>query len=147
MIVLGIDPGKSGGLAWRGMPEVSALAVSMPETISDLLMEVKRLKVDFAVLEKVHSMPTDGRSSIFKFGRGVGHLEMALTAAGIPYEEVTPQKWMRALGITPRAKSETKTQFKNRLKQKAQQLFPAMPVTLKTADALLIAHYAWRTRK
>jgi hypothetical protein len=83
---------------------------------------------------------------MFKFGMGYGALRMALTALEIKYEEVPPQKWQKELGIVTRNKErESHTQFKNRLKAKAQQLFPTMDVTLKTCDALLIAEFCRRT--
>jgi hypothetical protein len=43
-----------------------------------------------------------------------------------------------------KSSEHTKTEWKNRLKAKAQQLFPQQSkhITLKTADALLIAEYA-----
>ena len=72
---------------------------------------------------------------------------MALTAAGIPFEEVTPVVWQRGLGIPVRKKDESRSQFKGRLKAKAQQLFPQVKVTLKTADALLISEYCRRKRE
>jgi Holliday junction resolvasome RuvABC endonuclease subunit len=97
-----------------------------------------------AVIEHVHAMPKQGVSSTFKFGVGYGGLRMALIAASIPFEEVTPRTWQKALGVVVRKKTETKTQFKNRLKAKAQQLFPRESITLKTADALLIAEYCRR---
>jgi len=82
-------------------------------------------------------MPGQGVASSFKFGQGYGSLEMALTAAGIPFERVTPQKWQKALGCL------TKGQ-KNVSKRKAQELFPTMKVTHATADALLIAEWGRR---
>ena len=105
------------------------------------------------MIEKVHSFPGQGVASSFKFGMGFGGLIMALVSSGIPFEFVTPRVWQKAMGITPREKSnrsdftESKTQFKNRLKAKAQQLFPAVRVTLKTSDALLIAEYCRRKHK
>ena len=89
-------------------------------------------------------MPKQGVSSSFKFGKGYGFLRGCLIAAGIPFEEVTPQAWQKALEIPKKSKSETKAQFKNRLKALAQQWFPDQLVTLKTADALLIATYCFR---
>jgi crossover junction endodeoxyribonuclease RuvC len=96
------------------------------------------------MIEKVHSMPKQGVASSFKFGRGYGGLRMALIAAGIPFEEVTPQAWQKALAIPKRSKTETPVQWKNRLKALAQQLYPDIKVTLKLADALLIATYCQR---
>jgi len=147
MTILGIDPGQSGGIAilWN---DRDATTLKMPETERDV-WEAVRFDFGskaFAFIEKVHSMPGQGVASTFKFGVGYGGLRMALIAAGIPFVEVTPQGWQKALGIPARKKTETKAQFKNRLKSHAQQLFPDQQVTLATADALLIAEYGRRTR-
>ena len=97
----------------------------------------------FAIIEAVHSFPGQGVASSFKFGMGYGGLRMALVAAGIPFEAVSPQKWQKVMGIPPK-KGETKTQHKNRLKARAQELFPSLKITLATSDALLLAAYAQR---
>ena len=83
---------------------------------------------------------------MFKFGMSYGGLRMALTAAQIPFESATPQNWQKSLGIGKKGKTETRTSFKNRLKAKAQQLFPNLKVTLATSDALLLAEYCRRKR-
>lgn len=108
---------------------------------------------NFAVIEKVGGYIGTAQpgSSAFKFGRGVGVLIGLLIAARIPFEEVHPRTWQKALSIHPRAKKssgseESKGQFKNRLKSKCQQLFPTQRPTLKTCDALLICEYAKRKR-
>lgn len=144
-VFLGIDPGASGGLAVLVSGAVGV--TPMPKTERDVwewVLAVSRRGETFAVIEKVHAMPGNGVSGMFKFGMGYGGLRMALIAAGVPFEDVTPQAWQKSMGITQRGKTETKPQFKNRLKAKAQQLFPEKEVTLSTADALLIAEYARR---
>jgi len=153
-LYLGIDPGKSGGIATvtsNGVPE----AHKMPPTETDTLSLITSFQeeggegVKFAVIEKVGARPGDGVVSMFKFGMGYGSLRMALIALGIPFEEVRPQTWQKGLDIPPRKKSgrgaESHTQFKNRLKAKAQQLFPDVDVTLAICDALLIAEFCRRT--
>ena len=146
MIYAGIDPGQSGGLA---MIDNNVSVVKMPSTDQDIWNWFSNLKNTkcFAVIEKVHSMPGQGVASTFKFGMGYGGLKMALTASGTPFEEITPRKWQKALGIVPRSKTESKTEFKNRLKAKAQQLFPDIKMTLAICDALLIAEYNRRNQK
>lgn len=119
----------------------------MPDTLQDLWELIQDIQHGQCIwpnklpckayLEQVHSMPGQGVASSFKFGQGYGSLEMALTAAGIPFERVTPQKWQKALGCL------TKGQ-KNVSKRKAQELFPTMKVTHATADALLIAEWGRR---
>lgn len=145
---LGIDPGQGGGLGTIVLESTEAgfvSAIPMPPTEMDTWYAVKAHRtVKRAVIELVHSMPKQGVASSFKFGKNYGMLRGFLIAAGIPFEEVSPRKWQGALGITPRGKTETKTQFKNRLKALAQQWFPNVPITLKTADALLLAEYIRR---
>lgn len=143
-VIIGIDPGASGGIAW--ISDGEACVEKMPETLVDLwelLGDIQHGKLIWnkqrckAYLEQVHSMPGQGVASSFKFGQGYGALEMALTAAGIPFERVTPQKWQKALGCLTKGD-------KNVSKRKAQELFPQLKITHATADALLIAEYGRR---
>jgi Holliday junction resolvasome RuvABC endonuclease subunit len=142
MITIGIDPGKNGGIAWiqDGKPCVE----KMPETLQDLWELVcdiadlapsstKHLDCK-AYIEQVHSSPQMGVKSAFTFGNGFGHLEMALTASGIPFERVRPQVWQKATGCLSGGD-------KNVTKARAQELFPSLKITHATADALLIAAY------
>ena len=148
-VYLGIDPGASGGLAF--LDEEFAAVTAMPPTRKDLWdwLHNEDLTKVFAVIEKVGGHVGDKQpgSRMFEFGRNYGECLMALTAAGVPHEEVPPQKWQKALGIPPRKKDESRTQWKNRLKAKAQQLFPGVKVTLSVADALLIAEFCRRMRE
>lgn len=149
MTIIGVDPGESGGIAWHEAGEMRV--EKMPETLADLWELVFRkiacrapkycidpakqcLK---AYIEQVGPMPKQGVVSVFKFGRGYGNLEMALTAASIPFERVTPQKWQKAMGCMTRGD-------KNVSKRKAQELFPQLNITHATADAALIAEYGRR---
>lgn len=87
-------------------------------------------------------MPNNGGSRAFTFGRGFGHLEMALLSCHIPVVEVTPQKWQKALQLGNKGK-RTETQWKTKLKERAEQLFPEVgKITKATSDALLILEYA-----
>ena len=138
--VCGIDPGKQGGLAFKDGNKVQAISFSnltQPE-IAHKLREFMPQKV---YLEKVHSMPGQGVSSVFKFGEGFGHLKGTLDALGIPYELVSPLKWQTNLGCRTGGD-------KNVSKTKAQQLFPQVPkITHYIADALLIMEYGCRLEK
>jgi crossover junction endodeoxyribonuclease RuvC len=145
---LGIDPGKSGGLCRLSESgEVAALSV-MPDTELDTWQWFQGWGTEFALIELVHSMPQQGVSSTFTFGKGYGGLRMALTAVGIPFETVTPQAWQKGLGITPKKKIESKAEFKARLRAFAQRLFPSLDLwgrtkgeQLSVCDALLIAEF------
>lgn len=139
MNYIGIDPGKSGGIAII-TPGGGAYAHKMPETDRDLLDLLSEFSADDnrAVLEQVHAMPGQGVTSTFTFGRGYGKLEMALCASLIPFETVTPQKWQKLMGCLTKGD-------KNVSKAAAQRLFPHLKVTHAIADALLIAEYCRRT--
>jgi Holliday junction resolvasome RuvABC endonuclease subunit len=145
MITIGIDPGKSGGIAW--IDETGKACVEkMPDTLKDLWELIDTIRGGYyricnegckAYIEQVSSSPQMGVVSAFTFGNGYGHLEMALTAAGIPFERVRPQAWQKAMGCMSKGN-------KNVTKRKAQELFPQIKVTHATADALLIATYGTR---
>lgn len=141
-ITIGVDPGANGGIAWI-TSDGKACVEKMPDTLQDLWELVESIGFqapDFtpyqikAYIEQVSSSPQMGVVSAFSFGRGYGNLEMALTAAGIPFERVRPQVWQKALGCMTKGD-------KNVSKRKAQELFPDRKITHATADALLIAHY------
>jgi hypothetical protein len=136
MQYLGVDVGVSGGLALLDDAGAVVWAVKMPATDADLFALVPTTDT-VAVLEKVHSSPQMGVASAFTFGAGYGRCRMALTAARIPFDELTPQTWQRKLGGLSGGD-------KHLLKARAQQLYPSVKITLATADALLLAALARR---
>lgn len=140
MVILGLDPGMAGGIAVLGRPQPER------DVFEFLNNQYILARWDIrAYLERVHSMPKQGVASSFTFGRNYGFLRGCLVALGIPFEEVTPQRWQRALGCLTK-RGATRTQHKNAMKAKAQNLFPQLKVTLATADALLICEYGRRLR-
>ena len=148
---VGIDPGASGGIAIISGKGITAIPMPFTESdIWDYLSNVGRLINPFAVIEKVTGYvggPGNTGSSMFKFGTNYGCLRMALIAAKIPFEEVMPQVWQKGLQIAKRKPTESKTEWKNRLKSGAQRLFPDTKVTLACADAILIAEFCRRKRE
>ena len=145
---LGIDPGKSGGVAWVSSDGKGLYVYPTTDdeyALSSFFSGYKKGEAK-AVLEKVHAFPGQGVSSMFTFGRGYGFLRGCLVSQEIPFEDVTPQAWQKALGIPKKGKDEKKTDFKKRLRAKAQQLFPSFSseISLAVGDAVLIAEYARR---
>ena len=142
-ITIGVDPGANGGIAWIDY-NGKACVEKMPDTLQDLwdlicdITSYPQSSIDGrnykAYIEQVASSPQMGVVSAFSFGRGYGNLEMALTAAAIPFERVRPQVWQKALGCMTKGD-------KNVSKRRAQELFPDRKITHATADALLIAYY------
>ena len=151
---IGIDPGAAGAcvaLLDNGTIKEIRFGKVTQKEISDFFMDLA-FEDCYCVLELVGAMPGNGNSSMFTFGKNVGFIIGLLVASGIPYQETVPRSWQKALGIQPRfkpkkgepGKEETKPDFKKRLKQKSEQLFPAQKITTDTADAYLIAEFCKR---
>lgn len=157
MIYIGIDPGKTGGISML-LPgefiEPRIIVYPMPLTekgISNIFKDIvdpgntSKIEVQ-ALIEQVHAFPGQGVTSMFTFGQGYGFLRGCLVSLGIPFTEVTPQKWQNHYGLR-KAKNETQTEYKKRILQKAQNMFPDTSVALSTADSLMIAEYLKQTYK
>lgn len=144
-VLMAIDPGKSGGIAYRN--HLGVFAVKMPETIQELFMFLEGFKASHTVvmMEKVgkHRLGNSAQSSA-TFAKHVGHLEMALVAAELPTYEVTASSWMKEVvpgrpkGVDPKQVRDRK----NYIKDQMQRRHPHLKVTLATADALGILEYA-----
>lgn len=147
---VGIDPGASGGIAVIH-PDGKVECCKMPDTERDVWGVLKDIGIisagqAVAIIEKVGGYigKNQPASRAFKFGQSYGGLRMALIAAEITFDEIAPQTWQKGVGVISK-KDEGKTEHKNRLKAKAQQLFPKQKITLATADALLLAWYCKKT--
>lgn len=155
MIVLGIDPGASGALAFFDTIAGTLDIVDMPvvtverngktkrEISAPMLAGIVRpRKVDCAALERVFSRPGQGVSSVFAFGVASGIVTGVLAGLEIPVDLVTPQAWQKATGTR---------NGKDGARQRAADLFPAYAATFARkkddgrADAALIAY--WRFMK
>lgn len=147
MTYIGIDPGKSGGLAF--IDKETGDAVAIPFDKSDYAETLERLSCGGAVccLEHVHAMPKQGVCSMFAFGENFGWIQGVLTAHRIPYQLVSPHVWKREFSIAGKDKTKADSV------RVAQMLFPRTSL-LRTAachvphdgmaEALLMAEYARR---
>jgi len=145
---IGVDPGSSGSICEVSAEGLASIVTKADKSYAHIWDKIFQPRFDnsVAVIELVHSMPGQGVSSTFRFGQSFGMLLAMLTAAGIPYVKVTPAVWCKEFGLKKK-KEESNTDWKNRHKQLAQELFPDVDVTHATADALLIAEYCRRTNK
>lgn len=146
-LFIGIDPGKSGGIAYIDTQD--NISGTMPYSDTELINLCRDASHDWnkevvCCLEKVGAMPGQGVVSMFSFGQSVGYIKGVLESFRIPYQEITPQKWKREFGLTSdKAKSA----------EVCRKLFPdvsllASPRCKKPhdgmAEALLMAEYARR---
>jgi len=152
MIILGIDPGLSGALAFLNVEDGILDIVDMPtvsitrngktknEVSAPMLASVIRARqVDSAIIEKVGAMRGQGTSSMFSFGRSVGMIEGVLAGLMIPVDYVTPQRWQKSIGVRD---------GKDGSREIAARLFPAYAAMFMRkkdngrSDAALIAYWA-----
>lgn len=151
MIVLGIDPGLSGALAFYDTTTEVLVVMDMPtvevtrngknkrEVSPALVADMVAGKgIEKAFMERVSAMPGQGVSSMFSFGRSAGILEGVLAAYEIPTTMVTPQAWMKAMGVRA---------GKDGSRERAMQLFPQYSTAFSRkkddgrSDAALIAKF------
>ena len=153
--IIGIDPGDSGAISFVSTKTNKLYVRKCHELISgrriSLLNAVEAFNTDenIAYIEKVHAMPHDGRSSLFKFGvnygawLGILHSNRKINKI----IEVTPQKWMKfwqeKIGVKF---SKNKTERKREIKEiAANYLSPNIKPTLWNADSILITMYGMYT--
>lgn len=147
-MILAIDPGNLGGLAFLGTRDSTLLALySMPLTESlsaghtrhfidgeRVAQLVQQYQPVCAVVERVSSRPGQGVAGVFAFGRGVGVLEGVLQALGIPISYVVPQVWKRHHGLIKQPKRASL--------EMARELYPEADMPLVKhegrAEAILI---------
>lgn len=146
MMIVGIDPGKNGGICVLKSGRMILLSKT-PETPMGMLVLMRKIaglsKGDcVCYLEKVGGMPGNGGSAMFNFGQTYGLTVMALLATNIKTVTVTPQKWQKFFQLGTKSACASNTIWKNKLKAKAEQLFPEKKLFLWGSDAVLIAEYA-----
>lgn len=139
-LVLGIDPGISGGAAIISTDRSFIQTISFKNSPSSEIvqwLEGHKPCLKAVLIEKVHSYPKQGVCSVFTFGQNYGFWIGILTGLGISYKRVYPLRWQTTMQCrTGGDKNITKT--------KAQNLFPKLKITHAIADALLIAEYGRR---
>jgi hypothetical protein len=145
--ILAIDPGASGGVAWRDS-DGTIHAEPMPEGMTaqiDLIRSIHaQNRLGVAIMEKTGGyMPGNSGPGAATFARHCGRLEAALYCLGIPTEQVAPAKWMKALGAWPTEKQDRK----RAIREEMQRRYPHLAVTLKTADALALLTWYRQTQK
>lgn len=154
---IGIDPGLSGAIA-RYDPATGNLIVhDVPthelkrngktkrevdlHTLARIVDDLTKEPGGSILIEQVSSMPGQGVSSVFSFGKVYGILLGISAATFVPLETVTPAVWKKAMGVTA---------SKDGARAKASSLLPQSShlwTRVKDADraeAALLAVYASR---
>lgn len=131
MIILGIDPGLSGGLALVRVDVAGGIdllaAVDVPTTGEKAKRRVDVPRVlefvrspgrtpDHGFIERAQAMPDQGSSSGFVYGRAVGALEACVEGLMVPHTVIETTAWKKAHGLIKREKEDSR--------QRAIKLFP-----------------------
>ncbi len=144
MIYIGIDPGKSGAMAFIGEEGITVIPFDEARYLGHIRALAQAPVQTRACVESVSAMPGQGVTSMFNFGKGFGWILGILDSANISYELVRPQKWKKEFSITA---------DKNTSIAVCKRLFPEVsllptPRCKKDSDgmaeALLMAEYARR---
>jgi|TARA_R100000664_G_scaffold14874_1_gene23273 crossover junction endodeoxyribonuclease RuvC len=155
MTIIGIDPGASGALCFTNSEKKEIYTHKCHKLISgrrltvSMALNAYKSKKAIVYIEKVHAMPHDGRSSLFKFGVNYGAwLGILNSVKGInKIVEVSPQKWMKFWENKIGEKlPKIKKDRKNKLKEIAS-IYTERPATLWNADAVLITMYGMYIEK
>jgi crossover junction endodeoxyribonuclease RuvC len=143
-VIMGVDPGISGAVAFYFPMVTSRIAVDdVPVAggeinVAELARLIRVHRPTLAVIERVSAMPGQGVTSMFNFGRSYGDVRGVIGAMGVPLHFVTPQKWKKHFGL-----SSDKEQSRLR----AIRMFPTAAESFKLkkhdgrAEAALIALY------
>lgn len=171
--IVAIDPGASGGISFLQDGVAAAAAMpATPQDLFQILHGITVLSGTVkAFVEEVGGYiggEFQPGSAMFSFGRGFGQIEGILIGLRIPFELIRPQRWQKSLalgtsgrikgdytGLSPEAAKEEKRrisntnagikrEWKTKLKETAQRLYPSTKVTLKTCDSLLLLEYGRR---
>ena len=144
MMIIGIDPGLTGGIALLNGSHIELLE-TVPTQLktgfirkqvdAQKLAHILRPFQDAEVwLEYVASRPKQGVASVFSFGDTFGAIRGVLGALNMKVNMVAPHKWKKALKIS--SKEESLKAIK--------ELYPSLTLKKKDhnlAEAILIAIY------
>ena len=101
-MIIGIDPGKSGGIVCLRGTSLAKLAV-MPESLPELVTLFRDLAhagVEHVYLEKAQGAMgprARGQVGMFNYGKHNGHLEAIMTTLNIPYTLIHPVTWTNTM--------------------------------------------------
>lgn len=147
--VIGVDPGKQGGIAIYERGVESIKTVKMPESAEEMAELFRYYRDNFrpiAFLEKLNlhrdDMSIPGKVfGIQKLMANFEQLKTALELVGIPYCLVHPLSWEHRLGLRQKGLREEKAERKRRYAAYAGRLYPLHRVTLWNSDAILLMHF------
>jgi crossover junction endodeoxyribonuclease RuvC len=108
-ILLAIDPGKTGAMAWVTEGDGHLIEVADMPTIevrgkhrinaAELVSLMDKRPLSRVIIEGVSSRPGEGVAGAFSFGYSAGLLEGVAAAIGRPVEIIQASVWKRRAGV------------------------------------------------
>jgi len=158
MIIIGIDPGLSGGIAVLDnnkvldlfdMPVMADGKKNKKQLNSALLAKLIKESISntsesAVIVEQVNAMPGQGVTSMFNFGQTFGAIKGICATLELPIFFVRPSKWKKHFELINTSKDASRT--------KAIEMYPHLSEKLSKkkdvnkSDAILIARFYCETR-
>ncbi len=153
MIIIGIDPGITGGICILENKKIIEVydtptmidgkknkrQVNGSQVANIIKEELNKDKEIVVVVEHVNAMPGQGVTSMFNFGQSFGVIKGICSALSLPIYFVRPTKWKKHFNLIKTNKEASRT--------KAIEIYPEISSKLarkkdsNKADAILIARY------
>ena len=99
-MILGIDPGRKGALAWVLSTGQLDDVRDMPADRTALADMIRLSPADMVIIEEVSTRPGEGHVGACTTGYGGGVLEGICLGASIPYRIFSASNWKRWAGVT-----------------------------------------------
>jgi len=144
MKVVGIDPGKNGGIAivsLNGFRDAEVFEMLEIHEFAEL-MELNKNTISMVFIEKQQPYPKQGVVSTGNLMKHYGELIGVLVALKIPFKEVRPKEWQSVM-MGSKHKKKSRREKKRASIRRAKEVFPTVEIGNKDgiAEALLIAEY------
>ena len=142
---IGIDPGKSGGIAIVD-EEGEMKAYKCPDSSEEMaiLFQILIGSTPAAeirlLMERVWARPTNAVRAAFSYGVNYGQWLGIVATHEVEMNTAIPVEWIKWVGCPKALKRDVRKRW---LKEKAGELYPNVnKLTLATSDAILITHFA-----
>ncbi len=133
-LTIGIDPGKTGAIAFLNADGTLLDVVDMPSAtgaalgacLRDLIADWAPHTIAAAWIEQVNTRPGQSATAMWTFATNYGAILGALGALGIPCHHVTTPTWRKTSGITIPASVDAKAKKKvgkQMSRQRAMELY------------------------
>lgn len=104
-MIIAVDPGANGAIAWCTNSGAEVNVVKMPETRGDTIALIRRIyakacEPTICYHEKVANfIPDGGASQMMSFGRSAERCACIAETLGIPLVEIPPKEWQKLLNL------------------------------------------------